>query len=204
MAIKKSKEPTKRELNALETKRKIFNKSIELFRKYDFDTVTIGDITGELNLSKGTFYVHFPSKESILIEQFRQIDEHYLDVLKELPEDVSAIDTLFALMDAMCEYCEDVVGLALMQVVYANQVSPRKTSTILIGENRMIYRLLEDVYQKGLASGEFRTLPEGFSFSDIIMRFARALIYDWCMTDGGFDLIQEGKEHFHLLLKLFV
>ncbi len=34
------------------------------------------------------------------------------------------------------------------------------------------------------------------------MRSARGLIYDWCLTDGGFDLITEGDRYFRLILKL--
>ena len=204
MAIRKPATPTKRTLNALETKKKIFEKSIELFKEYGFDTVTIGDITSELDLSKGTFYVHFPSKESILIEQFRQIDAHYNEIYDLLPEDTSAVDAVLALMKGMCEYCANHVGLPLMQVIYANQATASRASLILTGDDRTIYILLDEIYAKGLSSGEFCSVPEGMRFSDIIMRSARALIYDWCLCDGAFELEAEGSRHFQLVLKLFM
>ena len=58
MSIAK-KNITQRTLNALETKNKIFETAIKLFKKYGYDKVTIEDITKQAKVSKGNFYTHF-------------------------------------------------------------------------------------------------------------------------------------------------
>ena len=48
------------------TKRKIFEKSVDLFANKGYDKTSIEEITSVVGIAKGTLYHHFPSKEEIL------------------------------------------------------------------------------------------------------------------------------------------
>lgn len=185
------KKLTKRDVGALKTRNKIFNTSIMLFTKHGFDKVTVDDITQFAGISKGSFYTHFPSKESVLVEQFHQIDDSYISVFKSVDSSMPASDQLRLFFDTMCNYCADVCGVNVMKVVYGNQISIGEKDKILIdSENREIYSQVRKIVAHGRESGEFIPEMPDEILVELIVSAARALIFNWCLYDGEKDLKQ--------------
>lgn len=54
-----------RKLKAAETKKRIYECTMELMRRYGLDNFTVDDVVEAAGVSKGTFYVHFKSKFSL-------------------------------------------------------------------------------------------------------------------------------------------
>jgi len=202
MSITKKKHLTKRSLNAIETKNNIFNTALILFSQYGFDKVTVEDITKYASVSKGTFYNHFESKESVLVEQFQKIDHHYDQVFKMVSPEESAGNRLLILVGAMADYCANVCGLAPLKVVYASQISPGASMKILNNPKRRIYDLMSDIVNRGKASGEFHIDIEEGELVELLVRSCRSLIYDWCLYNGELDLEEEGQRYFKTILSL--
>lgn len=196
----KEKKATSRELNAMITREKIFKAALNLFSKYGFNNVTVDDITNSVRLSKGTFYIYFPSKENILVEQFKMIDEQYERTYKNLDKQLHAIDQLRAIIDTMSEYVQNTCGVSVIQVVYINQISPSKKTIILNNQERSLYKILKLIITEGIKNDQIRNDIDTFVITKYITREMRGLIYDWCMSDGSFDLIEEGRSFFHFVL----
>jgi len=196
----KEKKATSRELNAMITREKIFKAALNLFSKYGFNNVTVDDITNSVRLSKGTFYIYFPSKENILVEQFKMIDEQYERTYKNLDKQLHAIDQLRAIIDTMSEYVQNTCGVSVIQVVYINQISPSKKTIILNNQERSLYKILKLIITEGIKNDQIRNDIDTFVITKYITREMRGLIYDWCMSDGSFDLIEEGRSYFHFVL----
>lgn len=57
---------TKLENKSAETRQALLDSAIKLFMKYGVKRVTIDDICNNCNLTKGSFYHHFPSKDHIV------------------------------------------------------------------------------------------------------------------------------------------
>lgn len=199
MAIEQKK-PTKRSINALETKNTIFSTALSLFAKYGYDKVTIEDIARHAKVSKGNFYTHFDSKDSVLVEQFFRIDAHYINVFKKVAADEPAGNRLRIFIAAMCDYCQNVCGINAIQVVYANQVSANKHVHILDNKERPFYHFLREIITQGQNSGEFRTDINLEEMVEITARFARALLYDWCLSNNAFALQTEGDKYTDFIL----
>ncbi|MEA4814994.1 MAG: TetR/AcrR family transcriptional regulator [Oscillospiraceae bacterium] len=197
MAILNNK-PTKRSINAQNTKSKLLATSISLFAQYGFDKVTVEDITNVAGLSKGTFYVYFKSKESILIEEFRMIDHQYETVMPTLPDTASGTERILTLIKTMSRYCVNDVGLPFMKIVYANQIGARE-NRILNDNTRSLYKFARQAVQIGKARGEFPDIPDD-EFTELIIRWARSILYDWCLYDGSFNLETEADKYFSILL----
>ena len=130
MAIEE-KRPTRRAIEALETRDRIFATALALFAEYGFNRVTVEDITLRAGVSKGAFYTHFRSKETILLEQFERIDDHYEEAFEGLDASMPARERILLFVKAMTDYITNVVGLTPLQVIYANQVSAPDTTRIL-------------------------------------------------------------------------
>lgn len=55
---------------AILTKNKVFETAIELIKEKGYDNVTISQICENAGVAKGTFYVHYKSKEDIIKESY--------------------------------------------------------------------------------------------------------------------------------------
>ena len=78
-------------------KRKIVEQAIELFGEAGYLKTTVEEITNSLNISKGSFYTYFDSKESLLLGILNYLfDQHclILDKIAEETEKLNAEDTL--------------------------------------------------------------------------------------------------------------
>ena len=57
---------TRRERKKEETRRRIFETAIALFREKGFEQTTVDEITEKADVGRGTFFNYFPRKESVL------------------------------------------------------------------------------------------------------------------------------------------
>lgn len=82
----------KRQLEAKETRRKIYETGCRLIEEKGFQNVSVEDITKACGVAKGTFYVYFKRKEEIVFEccseWFKEVDrmarEHKGDLTEKL------------------------------------------------------------------------------------------------------------------------
>lgn len=59
-------EPNRRERKKEETRRRIFEAAVSLFRERGFQATTVDDITERADVARGTFFNYFPRKEAVL------------------------------------------------------------------------------------------------------------------------------------------
>jgi AcrR family transcriptional regulator len=75
--------------------------SLDLFRKNGFDSTTMRDIARAANMSLGAFYYYYPSKDSIILDFYRQVqDEHVSQVTRRIDETSNLRQRLGLLMNA--------------------------------------------------------------------------------------------------------
>ena len=72
-------ELTRRERKKEETKERIFNAAMKLFRSRGFEETTIEEITEKADVAKGTFFNYFPRKEEVL----RYLSEQWLEEVED-------------------------------------------------------------------------------------------------------------------------
>jgi AcrR family transcriptional regulator len=63
--------PSKRELQAKETRRRIFAAAAELISTRGYHAVTVAEIAKRAKVAKGTFFLHFATKDAIVTELVR-------------------------------------------------------------------------------------------------------------------------------------
>lgn len=200
MALGKKK-ITKRDMDALETKNKLFNVSLQLFAKYGYDKVTIDDITQYAGVSKGNFYTHFDSKDAVLVEQFREIDDYYTAAFKQVTPDMGTEDKIMLLVRSMCEYCEDICGLDVIKIVYMNQIGLGQRVKILLNQQRAFYNIIRDIVHKGHIQGYFTMKMTEDEIVEFLARACRNHLYEWCLYDGAMNLKESGKTFFECILR---
>jgi AcrR family transcriptional regulator len=63
--------PSSRQARAAETRARIFAAAAELFSKDGYQTTTVDKIAAAAGVAKGTFFVHFKSKDAVIAELVR-------------------------------------------------------------------------------------------------------------------------------------
>lgn len=183
---------TERQKKALETRSKLLHKSLELFGKYGFEHVTIEQITKACDVSKGTFYTHFPSKYDVILEKFKEFDTFYDTVEKEIDSTLSASEKILTIYNEQMLYIINVVGKDVLATVYtAAMTNQVEEDHYLISTQRKIFQILNNYIAEGVASGEFRQDVSIADMQSMIQRCMRANVYDWLIHNETFDLVKE-------------
>ncbi|WP_337997322.1 TetR/AcrR family transcriptional regulator [Oleispirillum naphthae] len=191
-----------RSLNAMETKNRLLQTSLKLFKKRGFDKVTVEDITRYSGVSKGTFYNYFSTKEQVLVEQFDSIDLYYKQTLCLLAPDTPVAERAMCFIDAMSDFCRDIWGLSFLKIVYINQISLDRHPSMLLKKDRLFYKIIEDIVRQGRDEGVFTTDMPVEEQVYLFASSARSLLYEWCLHDGEFDLKAAGRSFFARVMKL--
>jgi AcrR family transcriptional regulator len=183
---------TSRQIKALETREKLLKTSLELFNKHGFEYVSIEQITKACNVSKGTFYTHFPSKYDVILEKFKELDSFYSTVEKNINRTLPASEKILLLYQEQMKYLTNVVGKDLLRTMYtAAMTNQVEQDHYLISPQRKIFQIMNSYIEEGVELGEFRQDLKVTQMQTIIRRCMRANVYDWLIHNEDFDLATE-------------
>lgn len=171
------------------TRGKIISAAWKLFYEQGYENTTVEDIVFESETSKGSFYHYFDGKDALLGTLAYVFDEKYEELQKTLPEDISACDCLLYLNHELFLMIENSISIELLGRLLSTQLFARGEKHLL-DRNRVYFKLLKKVITAGIESGEFK---KEFTASGIMKAYAlweRALLYDWCLCNGEYSLVQ--------------
>jgi hypothetical protein len=180
-----------RELQKMQTRKKIFDCAMQLFSERSYEDVKITDIVEMANVSVGTFYFHFPSKDDIIDEGFRQFDQKLEDIFqKENPQ--PGYETILFLIRNQLEDVREK-GPDCTGIFFKNMLGV--SHDYFFSESRFLYyQLLQTVGSCGFSEKKTLEITEG------ILRISRGTIYDWCLHSGKYDIVQVGMEDVKMYL----
>lgn len=200
----KEKVLSNRQIKAAETRNRIYKSAEYLFKKNGFGDVRIDDIVQRAKVAKGSFYVHFKSKDeliAILINDYvKKIDTDYDAYLNTLPPEMSIADTFISLVGKIADVITHNIGYENMKNLYKTRLANDVRTNAVTDYNRELYVIFNDIISKGMEQHEFRSdLP----VKEIARHFVaayRGLILEWCIRYPDFDLKEQALCHFKILL----
>lgn len=202
--IMKKDSLTIRQTKALETKSKIYTSAENLFRKYGFESVSVNSIVEEAGVSKGSFYVHFESKNalitSLMADYVNALDLNYKSYLESFPPDTPASDILISLVGKIADIMTDYLGYDILRVAYEALLTRTVNTDSIIGYNRDLYRIFSAVIDRGVRKGEFQAYKKTDIISKHCVLAIRGLTYEWCIRHPDFNLKEEMINHFEIIL----
>lgn len=169
-------EMSRRERKKEETRRRIFEAAIELFRSKGFEATTVDEITEKADVGRGTFFNYFPKKESVLA----YLSEERLGMAQEnaatlLAGPAPARDNLLDLyVDAASAWEADK---ALSQYIWDEWLKRAfaPTAEAEMGWNKLVLAFID----KGLATGELRADLDPARAGTILSSVYMATLFDW-------------------------
>lgn len=193
-----------RKTKAIETKNKIYKAANQLIREYGVENVSVDSIVEKAGVSKGSFYVHFESKNALaatLINDYvKEVDIDYSSYLESFDVKTPASDMIILLIGKIADVLINNIGYDHMKTVYQVQITKTINTTAIMGYDRELYKMFNDIITKGVQQGEFRTELPVDTLTKHFMMAIRGLSYEWCIRQPDFDLKAEAIQHFEILL----
>ncbi len=191
---------TKRQKQAQETRRILFENAVTLFREKGFDSVTVEEITTRAGTAKGSFYTYFRTKSDIIIEEFKAIDGFYEKYQHNLKRYGSAKDRIIAFVRAQTRHVRDNVGLAMLKILYSTSIIDPLAEKFLINPQRYLHGLIKEIIVFGQSIGEFRTDVDADELTLFFNRSMRSVFLDWAISDNDWDLVAAGLRYCEIVI----
>jgi AcrR family transcriptional regulator len=175
-------EISRRERKKEETKRRIFDEAVRLFRQRGFEATTVDEIAERADVAKGTFFNHFPRKESVLnyLSEFR-LEQAEANAEELLAAKQPARDKLIRIfLDAATAYEPD---RELTRFVLTELLHLRFTPTQELGTRWE--SLIARVFEQGQAAGELRADIAPARAIDLLTSVYYALLFMWSSCPEG-------------------
>jgi AcrR family transcriptional regulator len=189
----------------METKRKIYEAANYLFSKQGIEKVSVDSIVERAEVAKGSFYVHFKSKDaliaSFLSDYVKNMDFNYRAYLDSIPKDRIASEVLLGLVDKIVDIIANQIGYDLMRLLYEVNISKTIDTAALLDYNRDLYKVLSLVIDQGIQQGEFKTNISKETLARHYVMALRGLTYEWCIRYPNFDFRSESRQHFEILIE---
>jgi len=187
---------TLRDLQAMETREKIYNTACEMITEFGFDHVTVDDICRQSGVAKGLFYHYFNTKADIIIETYKDIDDKYSHELMDLPNDTNPIDKIIFAVSFQARYAK-AKGPEFVNQIYKHQID---TGTLyFISQERPFYKLIKEAVIDGQHSNLIRKDLTPDELTRFILSVSRGITYDWCLHKGVYDIEVQMNKYFHIL-----
>ncbi len=179
--------PSRRERKKLQTRRSIRDNALRLFADQGFDQTTIQDITDAADVAQRTFFLHFASKEDVLLADSIERGDAFREALAAQPPDASPLESVRGALHALLgggglDADELMLRARLMEEapsVLARNLEQYTAFEQLIGADAAA-RLDQDPYRD--------TYP--VLLGATVMTALRVAISLWYRQGGGGDLAQ--------------
>ena len=174
------------------TRGRIIEAAWKLFYRQGYDDTTVEEIIEESGTSRGSFYHYFEGKDALLSSLSYLFDEKYEPHMETMDPNMDSFQKLMYLNHELFAMIEISISMDLLARLYASLLVT-KGDKLLLDHNRTYYKLLRQIVQEGLQRGQLRN---DITVSETGRDYAmceRALIYEWCLSNGSHSLVQYGQ-----------
>ena len=178
---------------SIAAKEKIYRTSINMISQKGFQETKIKDICREANVSVGTFYSYFNTKEDVIKELYLTADNFFFkNVAKEI-ENKSFEDKLNIFTHYYAKLNVET-GIDMLRVLYSPdnewfaQTHPMQ---------QVLVKIISDAINE-------KIIREDFAMADVtqfIFVALRGVCYDWCINKGSFDMEERMSKYLKMVLR---
>jgi TetR/AcrR family fatty acid metabolism transcriptional regulator len=165
---------------AAKTREHILRSAFSIMEKKGYASTTIRDICAEANVSIGTFYIYFPTKNDIFFDIYKKADDYFADtvvthfIAKTVPEKIIEFFRHYARLNLN-------TGIEITKILY-------NPDNLWFIKKRKMQTLLEEVIREGQMQKELTSDMTAAEMVDFLFILARGCCYNWCIMQGKYDL----------------
>lgn len=177
---------TQRDIQAQETRKRIFRSAIDLFSRKGFAQTAISDIAEKADVSVGSFYEHFDCKEALLAEYMIALGSDYQAFYLRMQEGLEGkfsdhieqiqlfLHTCLIILSHNSQYKD------LLRVNFSYLI---RCSSLLADHDRQFFHILSELIDHAKQEGSMRTdLSSNFILHEILFLY-RSIAIEWCSSE---------------------
>lgn len=175
------------------TKTKIARSAWKLFQENGYEDTTIDEIILHSGTSKGSFYHYYNSKDELLSSLADIFDAQYEEAVAQLPDDMNSFEKLLSLCYTVHDMIEKDIPVNLLASLYSSQISA-KGDRSLLNFKRYYYLAIRSIVEEGQRRNEITNSMSSNEISKFYSICERAVIYDYCLSNGNYSLSKKIRE----------
>lgn len=171
--------PRKPAHQQVDTLKVIQDHAFELFARYGYDGVSIGDIAGVTGLSKGALYWHYDGKEALYLDCLQRLHalfDHYIfGPIAGEPDGAKAVLALFQGLEKLLNDPRVANGVAGYWLVSSSPETSALADAQRAFEQRS-WKVIEAALRRGVEQGQFDLGGDLEEFARAVMSLGEAVI----------------------------
>jgi AcrR family transcriptional regulator len=170
-------EMTDRDRQREETRRRVRDCAVAVFRKDGLAAARIDDIVKAARVSRGTFYFHFPTKEDVVLELLREAEQRIARKIAKAPRGTDLRRVLEAACEAIADEWESQPDL----FPDVGSVAVRRASTqFRDGQSDPVSEALSLAFRDAVKRKELSPALPADILADFFLINAFAAALSWC------------------------
>ncbi len=191
------------EKRKLSERTRIIKSAWELFEKKGFEGTGMEEICEKAGVSTGVFRKYFKEKEDLIDTLSDLFDATYEELILEMNPRISHYEKLLYLNKELFGMIEKSVPFELIRYCYLRQMENQNHNS-LMSQERLYYRLLNQIIEEGQLQGEFKTDCSYYEISRAYSQLERGMIYDWCVNNASYGLSEYSQKMLPVYLKQYI
>ena len=192
-------EKQSRKEKAAATKERIFSTAAGLIKRKGYANVTVSEICKDAGIAKGSFYVHYRSKEDIIRESYYSdlgefVERRYAAYLKAHPESTGG-ERILRFLQLELEFAE-YAGYELTCLAYTLNLAACVPGPSEHQKKRLFSRTLYQEIVRHM--DEARTTLSAADVFTYLESVVRGIMATWCFSNHGFRMEDAGAEYLAL------
>lgn len=167
------------------------NKLIDTFAKLVIDkgykNITVRDICKESGVSNGAFYHHFGSKDALACAIYKKTD---LTITPELLDELKKLSPIIGLRFLLSEQVKYIYNEAQLATTDYYKILLDTRNDYIFDNDRPYYKTVYNHVHFCIHENLIRIKDCNY-VTNYIFRFLRGLIFDWCIHNGSYNLIEQ-------------
>ncbi|MDR2487525.1 MAG: TetR/AcrR family transcriptional regulator [Clostridiales Family XIII bacterium] len=177
----KKKTVTSRQLQAIKTKRRLFQSAVKLMDDYGYDNVTIEDISSKAGVSVGTFYHYYSAKSDVIVEIYAQIDDYFKTDVEPLLTHADAFDNIRVFLRHYAAFNAER-GYGHIRLLFETH------SRLFVDKSRHMYVLFRRIVEEGQSAGQITHRHSAEYIADYMLVLVRGVLYTWILNEGSYNI----------------
>lgn len=169
-----------------ESKQKILLTAMRLIKEKGYDAVTLNDICTAAYVSKNTFYYYFESKEDLLLQFYKILNDNATRNLSSILMAENNVEQYWKMLEPILDFIVDNGTEITKRILFTltNQNLQAFDSAKL---NRYLPEVETTIIGRAQVSGEIRNTSDPFLLIAVAQAQLLGVISLWCTANGNFD-----------------
>ncbi len=185
-------EPTvkKRKLQAIETKQRIYDVTMELIDEKGVENVQIEEISRKANISMGLFYKYYSNIYDVMSEtRSQECDAYYRDVRNNNLSNFRGEEKLIKFIEYVFEFHKNHLCKVELKHSYATILTHDVHRQSITNEDRTLYIILAECLEEMKEDGVLTTEASLDSIVLSLSLLIRGSIFEYILNDDSFDFM---------------